>query len=112
MPKRSDAIDLLPAQARQALARLGAALAIARRRRRESQRRWAARLGVSAPTVVRMERGDPSVGAGIYATALWMIGRAGALGELAAPEHDRGALELEIRAASGRRRAAREEGPR
>ncbi|MEO7403858.1 MAG: hypothetical protein ABIU95_09340 [Burkholderiales bacterium] len=36
---------------------------------------------------------------GIYATALWMMGRAGALGELAAPETDRGALEANVRAA-------------
>jgi len=35
-------------------------------------------------------RGDPSVSIGIYATALWMMGRANALGELADPEKDLG----------------------
>jgi hypothetical protein len=38
--------------------------------------------------------------AGIYATALWLSGRGGALAELAAPESDRGALELDVREAT------------
>jgi hypothetical protein len=52
-----------------------------------------------------MERGDPGVGAGIYATALWLIGRGGALAELAAPGTDRGALESDVREAVARRTA-------
>ena len=50
-------------------------------------------VGVSIPTLIRMERGDPGVGAGIYVTALWLIGTSNALPDLAAPEADRGALE-------------------
>jgi hypothetical protein len=46
-----------------------------------------------------MERGDPSVSIGIYVTALWMMGRANALGELANPDKDIGALESDVRAA-------------
>jgi hypothetical protein len=53
-----------------------------------------------------MERGDPGVGAGIYATALWLIGRVEALAEVAEPGADRGALESDVRNAI-RRRAAR-----
>jgi hypothetical protein len=45
-----------------------------------------------------MEKGDPSVSMGVYATALWLMDRASALGELAAPEHDQGALENAVRA--------------
>ena len=75
-----------PPAVAQSLARLGENLAIARLRRRESQRVWAKRLGISVPTLIRLERGDAGVGVGIYATALWLIGRAGALPELAAPE--------------------------
>lgn len=93
----------LPPAAVQALRSLGENLAIARVRRRESQRAWARRLGVSVPTLIRMERGDPGVGAGIYTTALWLIGRAGALPELAAPGSDRGALESDVRSALKRR---------
>jgi len=36
---------------------------------------------------------------GIYATALWLIGRDGELARIAAPEFDKGALELDIQQA-------------
>lgn len=106
MPKSPQALLTLPPAAAQALRGLGENLAIARVRRRESQRDWAQRIGVSVPTLIRMERGDPGVGAGIYATALWLIGRAAVLAELAAPAHDLGALEQDVREAA-RRRAMR-----
>ncbi len=106
MPKSSRALDAIPPAVTQALARLGENLAVARLRRRESQRVWAKRLGVSVPTLIRLERGDPGVSAGIYATALWLIGRVGAVPELAAPSEDRGALENDVRKAL-RRRASR-----
>jgi hypothetical protein len=38
------------------LHRLGADLATARKRRRQSLRAWAARLDVSVPTLMKMER--------------------------------------------------------
>jgi transcriptional regulator with XRE-family HTH domain len=105
MPKTSHAQKTLPPAAAQALRRLGENLAIARLRRRESQRVWAKRLGVSAPTLIRLERGDPGVGVGVFATALWLIGRVDALPEVAAPETDRGALEKDVRKAMERRAA-------
>lgn len=46
-----------------------------------------------------MEKGDPAVSMAVYATALWLIGRTVALGELAAPAHDLGALESAVKAA-------------
>lgn len=103
MPKSPQAVLTLPPGAAQALRNLGENLAIARVRRREPQRAWAKRLGVSVPTLIRMERGDPGVGAGIYATALWLIGRANALPDLAAPANDHGALESDVRTAMNRR---------
>ena len=106
MPIASAASASLPPVAAVALKRLGENLAIARGRRKESQRNWAKRLGVSVPTLIRLEHGDPGVGLGIVATALWMIGRIDALPQLAAPEQDRGALELDVRKAM-RRRAVR-----
>ena len=36
---------------------------------------------------------------GIVAGALWLINRDGELGRLAAPEHDQGALEMNVREA-------------
>jgi DNA-binding XRE family transcriptional regulator len=106
MSKATPANDALPPAVAQALKRLGDNLAVARIRRKESQRLWAQRLGVSVPTLIRMEQGDPGVSAGIYATALWLMGRAQALPELADPSQDRGALEMDVREAM-RRRAVR-----
>ena len=99
MPNTSQAVLQLPTATLSALRRLGADLAVARLRRKESLATWAARLGVSIPTLMRLEAGEPGVGMGIYATALWLIGRDGALADLASPEKDRGALELDVREA-------------
>src|ERR1700676_4297504 len=103
MPKTSPALLTLPPVAVQALRALGENLAIARIRRRESQRAWAKRLGVSVPTLMRLERGDPRVGAGIYAPPLWRMGRGRPFRGLAAPGEDRGAPEPDVREAVQRR---------
>ena len=99
MPRTPLALKQLPPATLSALETLGAHLAVARLRRKESLVSWASRLGVSVPTRMRMESGAPGVGIGIYATALWLIGRDGALADLASPENDRGALEQDVRAA-------------
>ncbi len=106
MPRAPQATASLPPAAAQALEALGRNLCVARIRRKESQRVWAKRLGVSIPTLIRLEQGDPGVGMGIVVTALWMIGRASALPDLADPQHDLGALEQDVREAM-RRRAVR-----
>lgn len=108
MPARSDALESLPSVAAGALARLGAELAVARKRRKQSLRNWAVRLNVSVPTLMKLEKGDPSVSMGVYATALWIIQRHEALGALADPQQDVAALESEVRTAS--RRGARADG--
>ena len=105
MPKRSRVQEELPPVVAAQLRELGENLSLARKRRKESLKTWAGRIGVSEPTLVRMEAGDPGVAIGTYATALWMIGRAQALPELAAPQLDLGALESELRVA--RQRAVR-----
>ena len=99
MPKQSRSISSMPPLVLAQLKQLGENLAIARKRRKEARRLWAERIGVTEPTLARMEKGDPSVAFGTYATALWLIGRAQAIAELAAPEFDRGALENDVRAA-------------
>ena len=74
-------------------------MAVARLRRKESLKTWAKRMGVSVPTLLRLEAGEASVSLGVLATALWLIGRDGALASLATPKEDRGALELDVRQA-------------
>ena len=107
MPKTARALLQLPPATAGAIEKLGADLAVARLRRKESLRSWAQRLGVTVSTLQRLEAGDPSVGIGIVATALWLIKRDGELRNLAAPEHDQGAIELDVREAIelGRSRA-------
>lgn len=107
MPKTARALQQLPPATQATLEKLGADLAVARLRRKESLKTWASRMGVSVPTLQRLEAGDPGVGIGIVATALWLIQRDSELGNLAAPEHDRGAIEMDVReaVALGRARA-------
>ena len=102
MSKKSSAIDAMPSSVLAHLRELGENLSIARKRRRETIKAWAQRIGVSEPTLIRMEKGDPSVSMGVYATALWMMGRHHAMPDLAAPEHDMGALEEAVRVAKAR----------
>ena len=107
MPKTARALLQLPPATAGAIEKLGEDLAVARLRRKESLRSWAQRLGVTVSTLQRLEAGDPAVGIGIVATALWLIQRDGELRNLAAPEHDQGAIERDVRAAVelGRSRA-------
>lgn len=106
MSKSSLVSRSLPPVAINALRQLGENLAIARGRRKESQRAWAQRIGVSVPTLIRLEKGDPTVAMGIYASALWLMGRVQSLADVAAPATDLGALERDVRAVR-RRRAVR-----
>ena len=107
MPKTARAFLQMPPATVAAIEKLGADLAVARLRRKESLKTWAQRMGVSVPTLQRLEAGDPGVGIGLVATALWLIQRDGALAQLAAPELDQGAIEMDIRQAQalGRARA-------
>lgn len=99
MTKASLALTQMPPSTLAALQQLGADLSVARLRRKESLKTWAKRMGVSVPTLLRLEAGEPSVSLGVLATALWLIGRDAALGSLATPKEDRGALELDVRQA-------------
>lgn len=102
MSKTSGAINTMPAAALKGLRDLGADLALGRLRRKESLKTWAARMNVSIPTLMRMEKGEPSVAIGVYATNLWMLGRSRSLAELANPQGDLGALEQDIQQAKKR----------
>lgn len=107
MSRTPKAIEQLPPGTLSALEKLGADLAVARLRRKESLASWSKRLGVSISTLQRLEAGDPTISVGIVASALWLMSRDGALGDLAAPGNDRSALEMEVREAEelGRSRA-------
>ncbi len=96
MPKAAQAVVSLPSSVLVSLELLGEHLRLGRNRRKESLRSWALRMNVSVPTLSGMERGDPRVSMGVYATALWLMGRDESLRGLAAPENDAQALAKEI----------------
>jgi hypothetical protein len=52
---------------------------------------------VNLKTVQRLEKGDPGVGIGIVAGALWILGLDRRLGDLVAPESDTIGLQEEIK---------------
>ncbi|MBA4215202.1 MAG: DNA-binding protein [Polaromonas sp.] len=109
MAKQSQAVLSLTPATLSAIETMGAHLAVARVRRKESLATRAKRIGVSVPTLSRMENGDPTVSLGAYAQALWLIGRDGEFARIAAPEFDAQALEMDVNDAIklGRQRAAR-----
>lgn len=88
MAKSSRATRALPTKAARAVALLGRDIAIARKRRRIPQKLMAERMMVNVETVQRLERGDPKVGIGIVAAALWVLGMSERLEALVAPETD------------------------
>ena len=79
------------------LQKLGRDISIARKRRRMSMSEMAERMMVNIKTVQRLEKGDPSVGIGIVATALWILGMHRRIGDLVAPESDQIGLQEDIR---------------
>lgn len=88
MPKPAAAIESLPRSTKESLEILGNHLRLGRKRRGESLRSWALRMNTSVPTLSAVEKGDPRVGIGVYATALWLIGQDKALRDLASFEND------------------------
>ncbi|WP_232727736.1 helix-turn-helix transcriptional regulator [Acidovorax sp. 69] len=79
-------------------------IVIARKRRKETQAQWAQRLGVSQPTMARIERGDPSVSMASYVMCMWLINQAQGLADLIAPQNDLTSLEQEVARARPRPR--------
>ncbi len=73
----------LPLPVRRVLRKLGADIREARLRRRIQTAVMADRVQVSRPTLWKLEQGDPSVGIGAYATALYVLGMVDRLADVA-----------------------------
>lgn len=93
--KNSRAKGALPLSVRRALAKLGADIAVARKRRRLPMALVAERAFIGRNTLTRVERGDPGVSLGIYATVLFVLGLADRIGSLADPLSDTVGMSLE-----------------
>ncbi len=88
---------------------LGSRLRNERLRRNESQAVFAARIGVSIPTLRKMESGDTTVLIGHWAAALDILDRSGDLDAILAEPEDLFA-RYETMNAPKRRRASRRSG--
>lgn len=106
MPRQNTSPTDYPQAVLQQIKLLGQNIAIARKRRGESQAQWARRLGVSQPTMARIERGDPSVAMASYVMCMWLVNPAVAVADLVAPQNDRAALEREVTRVRGARKPA------
>lgn len=88
-------ISKLPIPVLRALRKLGHDIRDARRRRRIPVAVMAERASISRTTLGKVEKGDPGVSLGTYATVLFVLGFVERLGELADPGSDEIGLALE-----------------
>jgi DNA-binding XRE family transcriptional regulator len=88
-------VPSLPLPVRRALRKLGADIRDARLRRRIPTTTMAKRASISRTTLGKVEKGDPGVQLGIYATVLFVLGLTNRVAELADSRQDKVGLELE-----------------
>lgn len=75
---------------------LGQRIRIARKRRRLTLREFADRAGVSANTLLALERGRSGASVGLLATVLWLLGLDSGFASLADPDADAHGKALEL----------------
>ena len=85
----------LPIPVTRALRKVGHDIKDARRRRRFPMFIVTQRASISEPTLIRIEKGDPKVAMGSYATVLFVLGMADRLADLVDPKNDPVGLQLE-----------------
>jgi transcriptional regulator with XRE-family HTH domain len=93
--KKGQSSSRRPVPVARALRKLGHDIRDARRRRRIPVAILAERASISRMTLSKVEKGDPGVSAGTYATVLFTLGMADRLADVADPRHDTVGLELE-----------------
>jgi transcriptional regulator with XRE-family HTH domain len=92
---KSIATDTLPRPAKKALIKLGEDIAVARKKRRISTISMAERAFISRSTLYKVERGDPTVAMGTYATIISLLGQAEALGDVVDRRNDSLGLDID-----------------
>ena len=85
----------LPLPVKRALAKLGQDIHSARVRRRITTTTMAERAFITRMTLRKVERGDPGVSLGIYATVMFVLGFAPRIADLADSRTDEVGLQLE-----------------
>ncbi len=77
-------------KAKEALKSLGVNIRIARKRREWTIADLAIKMGVSAPTVIALEKGQPTISTGVLVSALWTLGLENELVKLVHPDDEVG----------------------
>jgi transcriptional regulator with XRE-family HTH domain len=85
---KTRSVTSLPIPVKRALHTLGSDIRDARRRRRLPMALLAERAFLSRTTLTKIERGEPGVSAGAYATVLFVLGMVDRLADLADARHD------------------------
>src|SRR5579883_3063543 len=85
----------LPLPVKRTLTKLGNDIRAARLRRRITATLMAERAFITRTTLGKVEKGDPGVSLGIYATVLFILGLTSRLEELADVKNDALGLQLE-----------------
>jgi transcriptional regulator with XRE-family HTH domain len=102
----------LPLPVKRALDKLGDDIRSARIRRRIPTAIMAARAFITRSTLLKVERGDPSVSLGIYATVLFVLGLTSRIADLADARSDDVGLQLDEEKLPKRIRLPRQAGRR
>src|SRR5438034_204762 len=100
-----------PVPVTRALRKLGHDIRDARRRRRIPVAILAQRASISRMTLNKIEKGDPGVSAGAYATVLFALGMADRLADVADRRHDAVGRDLEEERLPERIRLSRKQKP-
>ena len=86
-----------PNKAKLSLKNLGSQIKIARKRRMWTIAEVAAKMGISAPTVIALEKGEPTVSLGVLVSALWTLGLEKELVMLSQPSDEDGVKLMDSR---------------
>lgn len=93
---KQNLVWLLPLPVRRALKKFGADIRIARLKRGFTVAMMAERVGIHRSTYSKIEKGDPMVGLGVYATTLFVLGFGTPLSDLIDQRSDDAGLLLNI----------------
>ena len=86
---------IYPIPVKRALLKLGTDIKDARIRRRISAETMSERAGITRPTLLKVEKGDPSTSIGIYTKVLFVLGMIDKLADIADIRNDETGLALE-----------------
>ena len=73
MPRQNTSPAAFPPFILQQIEQLAARIVAARKAMGETQAQWAHKLGISQPTMARIERGDPAIATATYVACLCLV---------------------------------------